>query len=77
MSRMFSLLTVDRLPSLNWSMTIKFPLFINYLFLLETTLKLDTLVGDIEDAVLSIVNRNLRKRPSSHNLEVTITLDKL
>ncbi|WOG91629.1 hypothetical protein DCAR_0310878 [Daucus carota subsp. sativus] len=35
----------------------------------ETALKLDTLVGDIEDAVSSVVNRNLRKHPSSRNLE--------
>lgn len=31
----------------------------------ETALKLDTLVGDIEDAVSSSVNRNLRKQTSS------------
>ncbi|WOG83294.1 hypothetical protein DCAR_0102469 [Daucus carota subsp. sativus] len=35
----------------------------------ETALKFDTLVGDIEDAVSSVVNRNLRKHPSSRNLE--------
>ncbi|KAJ9568102.1 hypothetical protein OSB04_004068 [Centaurea solstitialis] len=35
----------------------------------ETALKLDTLVGDIEDAVSSSVNRNLRKQPSAQNSE--------
>ncbi|XP_071693163.1 RINT1-like protein MAG2 [Rutidosis leptorrhynchoides] len=35
----------------------------------ETALKLDTLVGDIEDAVSSSVNRNLRKQTSSENSE--------
>ncbi|XP_057459577.1 RINT1-like protein MAG2 [Actinidia eriantha] len=35
----------------------------------ETALKLDTLVGDIEDAVSSTTNKNLRKHPSSQNLE--------
>ncbi|XP_071701963.1 RINT1-like protein MAG2 [Rutidosis leptorrhynchoides] len=35
----------------------------------ETALKLDTLVGDIEDAVSSSVNRNLRKQTSSQNSE--------
>lgn len=38
---------------------------------LETALKLDTLVGDIEDAVSSTVNRNLRKHPSALNSEVS------
>lgn len=37
----------------------------------ETALKLDTLVGDIEDAVSSSVNRNLRKNPSAPNSEVS------
>ncbi|XP_052179607.1 RINT1-like protein MAG2 [Diospyros lotus] len=36
----------------------------------ETALKLDTLVGDIEDAVSSTVSRNLRKCPG-HNSEDT------
>ena len=36
----------------------------------ETALKLDTLVGDIEDAVSSTVSRNLRKCPG-HNSEVS------
>ncbi|XP_031105741.1 RINT1-like protein MAG2 [Ipomoea triloba] len=35
----------------------------------ETALKLDTLVGDIEDAVSSIVNRTLRRHPSSESSE--------
>ncbi|KAI3673431.1 hypothetical protein L6452_39550 [Arctium lappa] len=35
----------------------------------ETALKLDTLVGDIEDAVSSSVNRNFRKQPSAENSE--------
>lgn len=35
----------------------------------ETALKLDTLVGDIEDAVSSSVNRNLRKQTSAQNSE--------
>ncbi|CAH1428383.1 unnamed protein product [Lactuca virosa] len=35
----------------------------------ETALKLDTLVGDIEDAVSSSVNKNLRKQTSAHNSE--------
>ncbi|KAD4180083.1 hypothetical protein E3N88_28674 [Mikania micrantha] len=35
----------------------------------ETALKLDSLVGDIEDAVSSTVNRNLRKQASSQNSE--------
>ncbi|XAR50071.1 hypothetical protein NMG60_11004297 [Bertholletia excelsa] len=37
----------------------------------ETALKLDNLVGDIEDAVSSAVNRNLRKHPSAQNSEDT------
>ncbi|XP_017256002.1 RINT1-like protein MAG2 isoform X1 [Daucus carota subsp. sativus] len=40
----------------------------------ETALKFDTLVGDIEDAVSSVVNRNLRKHPSSRNLEKDVRL---
>ncbi|GMQ10565.1 hypothetical protein CsSME_00053515 [Camellia sinensis var. sinensis] len=35
----------------------------------ETALKLDTLVGDIEDAVSSTINRNLRKHSSTQNSE--------
>ncbi|KAK9080461.1 hypothetical protein SSX86_000219 [Deinandra increscens subsp. villosa] len=35
----------------------------------ETALKLDSLVGDIEDAVSSSVNRNLRKQTSAQNSE--------
>lgn len=35
----------------------------------ETALKLDTLVGDIEDAVSLSVNRTLRRRPSKNNSE--------
>lgn len=35
----------------------------------ETALKLDTLVGDIEDAVSSSVNKKLRKQTSSQNSE--------
>ncbi|XP_031269104.1 RINT1-like protein MAG2 [Pistacia vera] len=35
----------------------------------ETALKLDTLVGDIEDAVSSTMNRNTRKYPSTQNSE--------
>ncbi|KAI3504650.1 hypothetical protein L2E82_46577 [Cichorium intybus] len=35
----------------------------------ETALKLDTLVGDIEDAVSSSVTKNLRKQTSSQNSE--------
>ncbi|CAN4086052.1 unnamed protein product [Withania somnifera] len=35
----------------------------------ETALKLDTLVGDIEDAVLSTVKRTLRKEPSTKSSE--------
>ncbi|KAI3454645.1 hypothetical protein Pfo_011308 [Paulownia fortunei] len=35
----------------------------------ETALKLDTLVGDIEDAVSSTMNRTLRRHPSTKNLE--------
>ncbi|KAK6117965.1 hypothetical protein DH2020_048302 [Rehmannia glutinosa] len=36
----------------------------------ETALKLDTLVGDIEDVVSSTMNRTLRRHPSTNNLEV-------
>ncbi|KAH6807664.1 RINT-1 / TIP-1 family [Perilla frutescens var. frutescens] len=35
----------------------------------ETTLKLDILVGDIEDAVSSTMNRTLRRHPSMKDLE--------
>ncbi|XP_051123172.1 RINT1-like protein MAG2 [Andrographis paniculata] len=35
----------------------------------ETALKLDTLVGDLEDAVSTVVNRTLRKQPSAKSLE--------
>ncbi|KAL6497402.1 hypothetical protein OROGR_029331 [Orobanche gracilis] len=35
----------------------------------ETTLKLDLLVGDIEDAVSSTMNRTLRRYPSTKSLE--------
>ncbi|KAH7852873.1 hypothetical protein Vadar_030313 [Vaccinium darrowii] len=35
----------------------------------ETALKLDTLVGDIEDAVSSTINKNLRKYASTQNSE--------
>ncbi|KAL6541361.1 hypothetical protein OROHE_011069 [Orobanche hederae] len=35
----------------------------------ETTLKLDILVGDIEDAVSSTMNRTLRRYPSTKSLE--------
>ncbi|KAK4437085.1 RINT1-like protein MAG2 [Sesamum alatum] len=35
----------------------------------ETALKLDTLVGDVEDAVSSTMNRTLRRHPSTNNLE--------
>ncbi|XP_042013763.1 RINT1-like protein MAG2 isoform X1 [Salvia splendens] len=35
----------------------------------ETALKLDTLVGDIEDAVSSTMNRTLRRHPSMKDLE--------
>jgi hypothetical protein len=43
----------------------------------ETVLKLDSLVGDIEDTVSSIMNKNLRKNSSSQNSEVsTISLFK-
>ncbi|CAI9112212.1 OLC1v1012627C1 [Oldenlandia corymbosa var. corymbosa] len=35
----------------------------------ETALKLDTLVGDVEDAVSTIVNRTLRRQPSKNNAE--------
>ncbi|KAI7725205.1 hypothetical protein M8C21_015163 [Ambrosia artemisiifolia] len=38
----------------------------------ETALKLDSLVGDIEDAVSSSVNRNLRKQTSAQNSEVGV-----
>ncbi|KAK6117976.1 hypothetical protein DH2020_048291 [Rehmannia glutinosa] len=36
----------------------------------KTALKLDTLVGDIEDVVSSTMNRTLRRHPSTNNLEV-------
>ncbi|KAF8408079.1 hypothetical protein HHK36_007220 [Tetracentron sinense] len=39
------------------------------LFHPETALKLDTLVGDIEDAVSSTMTRNLRKASAMHSLE--------
>ncbi|XP_034673541.1 RINT1-like protein MAG2 [Vitis riparia] len=35
----------------------------------ETALKLDSLVGDIEDAVSSTMNRNLKKHASTHSSE--------
>ncbi|PIN14416.1 hypothetical protein CDL12_12951 [Handroanthus impetiginosus] len=35
----------------------------------ETVLKLDTLVGDIEDAVSSTMNRTLRRNPSTKDLQ--------
>ncbi|KAB5524853.1 hypothetical protein DKX38_022602 [Salix brachista] len=35
----------------------------------ETALKLDTLVGDIEDVVSSTMNKNLRKHSSTHSVE--------
>ncbi|EEF52156.1 RINT1-like protein MAG2 isoform X2 [Ricinus communis] len=35
----------------------------------ETALKLDTLVGDIEDGVSSVMNKNLRKHSSTRNSE--------
>ncbi|CAA0826825.1 RINT1-like protein MAG2 [Striga hermonthica] len=35
----------------------------------ETALKLDTLVGDVEDAVSSTMNRTLKRHPSTKNLE--------
>ncbi|KAL6983522.1 hypothetical protein U1Q18_016908 [Sarracenia purpurea var. burkii] len=35
----------------------------------ETALKLDTLVGDIEDAVSSTIKKNMRKHPSVQNSE--------
>lgn len=38
----------------------------------ETVLKLDTLVGDMEDAVPAVVNRTLRRQPSRNNAEVGI-----
>lgn len=37
----------------------------------ETVLKLDTLVGDIEDSVSSIMNKTLRKNSSLQNSEVS------
>lgn len=36
-----------------------------FLYVSETALKLDTLVGDIEDAVMSSLNKNLRTSRSS------------
>ncbi|GER49985.1 RINT-1 / TIP-1 family [Striga asiatica] len=36
----------------------------------ETALKLDTLVGDVEDAVSSTMNRTLKRHPSTKNLEL-------
>lgn len=46
--------------------------FLNcFLCLPETALKLDTLVGDIEDAVSHTMNKNLRKHSSVQNSEVS------
>lgn len=36
----------------------------------ETALKLDSLVGDIEDAVTSVMNRNLKKHSARQYSEV-------
>lgn len=36
-----------------------------FLYVSETALKLDTLVGEIEDAVMSSLNKNLRTSRSS------------
>jgi hypothetical protein len=44
----------------------------NLFYLSETALKLDTLVGDIEDAVSSIMNKNLRKHSSTQKSGVSI-----
>lgn len=40
-------------------------------FLSETALKLNSLVGDIEDAVSSAMNNNLRRHSSTQNSEVS------
>lgn len=42
----------------------------NFLHLSETALKLDTLVGDIEDAMSSSLNKNRRKHSSKQRSEV-------
>ena len=42
------------------------------IYLSETALKLDTLVGDIEDAVSSVMNKNLKKHSSTQNSDVSI-----
>lgn len=42
----------------------------HHLYLPETALKLDTMVGDIEDAVSSTMKKNLKKHYSAQNSEV-------
>lgn len=44
----------------------------NFLHLSETALKLDTLVGDIEDTVSSAMNKNMRKLSSTQSSEVCV-----
>lgn len=38
----------------------------------ETALKLDTLVGDIEDAVSYTMNKSMRKQSASQNSQVSM-----
>lgn len=42
----------------------------------ETALKLDTLIGDVEDAVSSSMTSNLKRVPSVSNSEVRSMKDK-
>lgn len=46
--------------------------FVFLLNLSETTMKLDSMVGDIEDAVSSAINKNLRKHSPAQSSEVRI-----
>lgn len=43
-----------------------------FVCLSETALKLDTLIGDIEDAVSFTMTKNIRKHSSSQNSQVSI-----
>lgn len=44
--------------------------FLFCFYILETALKLDSLVGDIEDAVTSVMNRNLKRHSIQQYSEV-------